>query len=347
MTMSMATPSELFMPPRSAANDAQTALDCRISLLDTGVPVPLVIEPLEVPNDACQWYEERRSFFARKLLEHGAILFRNCGIDTVDKFHAFVSRAAGELMEYKERTSPRSQVAERIYTSTDYPSNQHIAPHNEHSYSLTFPSALAFWCDTPADTGGETPLGDTRRVFARIDPAVREKFERLGWMYVRNFDGMFGLPWQRVFQTDSREEVEAYCRSGGISCEWRAGNRLRTSQVRPAVIRHPVTGDVSWFNHATFFHISTLPASIQAFFKRDYREADYPNNTYYGDGTRIDDATAEHLREAYRREMVPVAWRKHDLTLVDNILTAHARHPFSGPRRILAALVAPITRRDT
>lgn len=46
-------------------------------------------------------------------------------------------------------------------------------------------------------------------------------------------------------------------RRARIQVEWKSADRLRTRAVRPAVTRHPVTGEALWFNHATFSHVST------------------------------------------------------------------------------------------
>lgn len=308
--------------------------------------LPVVIRCACDSVDAVEWFTRHREPLEALLMERGAILFRNFGIGSVEVFRRLVASALSGLMQYRERSSPRTEIADRVYTSTDYPADQAIFPHNEHSYSSTFPSKIAFWCHIPPVAGGETPIGDTRRVHARIDPAVREKFERLGWMYVRNFSESLGMAWQTVFQTSDRAEVEAYCRAAGIRCAWRSDNHLRTTQVRPTTIRHPVTGDRSWFNHVAFFHVTTLPGDVAARLRHDYADEDLPNNTYYGDGSPIEDDVVDEIRRAYRDEMVSFPWQRGDLLFVDNLITAHARQPFTPPRRILVTLANPMTRED-
>jgi alpha-ketoglutarate-dependent taurine dioxygenase len=165
-------------------------------------------------------------------------------------------------------------------------------------------------------------------------------------MFVRNYHDLPERRWQTVFQTESRAEVEAYCTENKVHCEWTPGNQLRTRRVLPAVMRHPVTGDLSWFNHVTFFHVTTLPPRIQSFIRSTYREKDFPNNTYYGDGSSIDGDTIRTLQDAYRSETVSFPWLKGDVLLIDNIATAHARNSFTGPRQILVSLANPITRND-
>jgi alpha-ketoglutarate-dependent taurine dioxygenase len=311
--------------------------------------LPLILTPAVAGVDPLAWAAASRAGIEERLLRHGALLFRGFfhgGLHGIEALQAFVRAVCGDLLEYRERSSPRSELADRVYTSTDYPAEQPIFPHNEHSYARRFPLKLFFFCVTPPQSGGETPLCDTRRIFGRIDPEVRRRFEERGWMYVRNFHPGFGLSWQTVFQTDDRARVEAYCREAGIEWEWRSGDRLRTRQVRPATARHPRTGETVWFNHATFFHVSTLPPAIREPLLRDFGEEDLPNNTWYGDGSPIEPEVAEHLRQAYLRERVELPWREGDLLLIDNMLTAHARNPFTGPRKIVVAMADPHERED-
>jgi alpha-ketoglutarate-dependent taurine dioxygenase len=308
--------------------------------------LPLVLTAAVPEVDVFSWAEGQRGAIEEKLRRHGALLFRGFGVSGTDGLQRFVRAVCGDPLEYRERSSPRHELADRVYTSTDYPSSETIFPHNEHSYAKRFPLKLFFSCVIPAETGGETPVGDTRRIFARIDPEVRERFARRGWMYVRNFHPGFGLSWQTVFQTDDRAKVEAYCRDAGIDFEWRDGDRLRTRQVRPATAVHPRTGETVWFNHATFFHVSTLSPAIREPLLRDFGTDDLPNNTYYGDGSPIEPEVVEHLRRAYLAEMTEFTWGQGDVLLIDNMLTAHARNPFTGPRKIAVAMADPHVRED-
>ncbi|HEX5708018.1 MAG TPA: TauD/TfdA family dioxygenase, partial [Pyrinomonadaceae bacterium] len=146
---------------------------------------------------------------------------------------------------------------------------------------------------------------------------------------------------QDAFQTRSKSDVERYCREHEITFEWRPGDRLRTRQVRPAVARHPRTGELAWFNHATFFHVSTLGASIREQMLGALGEDDLPNNTFYGDGTPVEPEVMEQLRAAYLREKLAFAWRQFDVLMLDNMLASHGREPFTPPRRVVTAMADP------
>jgi alpha-ketoglutarate-dependent taurine dioxygenase len=337
-------PKKLVLGARRAAVAPVEELVREESL--AGSHLPLVLSPAASDVDLFSWAEANCAGLEEKLLRHGALLFRGFGVDTIEGLQRLVVAVCGDLLEYRERSSPRHELADRVYTSTDYPAEQTIFPHNEHSYAKRFPLKLFFGCVVPAESGGETPVGDTRRIFARIDPEVRERFQEKGWMYVRNFHPGFGLSWRTVFQTEDKEKVEEYCRDAGIDFEWWPGDRLRTRQVRPATAVHPRTGETVWFNHATFFHVSTLAPSIREPLLCDFGPDDLPNNTYYGDGSPIEPEVVEHLRQAYLGERVAFPWQRGDVLLIDNMLTAHARNPFTGPRKIAVAMADPHVRTD-
>jgi len=328
------------------ATNAMTGGLVKAERLFTEGLLPLVVQPAAEGVDLAAWAGANRARVEEAVLKHGAVLFRDFGLDSVGDFERFTKAASGGAMEYRERSSPRHEVGERVYTSTDYPADQTIFPHNEHSYSRTVPLKLLFFCLTPARQGGATPIADCRRVLRRISPRVRERFAERGWMYVRNFGDGFGLPWQTVFGTTDRSAVEDYCRGNAIECEWKSGDRLRTRQVRPVIARHPRGGDEVWFNHLTFFHVTTLEPMIRDVLLASFPEADLPNNTYYGDGSPVEQSVLDELREAYLRELVSFTWRRGDVLLIDNMLTAHARSSFEGPRRVVVSMSDPFTRDD-
>ena len=269
------------------------------------------------------------------------MLFRGFRVETAAHFQAFARAVSTELIRYGERSSPRTEIADGVYTSTDHPADQPIVLHNEQSYTLNWPMRILFFCSRAAAENGRTPLADSRKILARLSPAMVERFERLGVLYVRNYVPGLSLPWTEVFQTHDRGEVERYCASASVEFEWVDGERLRTRQRRPAVRRHPVSGERTWFNHALFFHVTSLPPEVSRSLRAAVPDADLPYNTYYGDGSPIDDATLRELRDAYDAETVRFDWENGDVLLLDNMLVAHGREPFTGPREVRAAMVDP------
>lgn len=313
---------------------------------DPARPLPLVVEPAASGIDLVAWAAHHRDELERKVLQHGALLFRGFGVESVERFEQVIAALSPGALEYMFRASPRTRVGGNIYTSTDYPADQSIFPHNEHSYSPRFPLRLFFYCHVEPQDRGATPIGATREVLAQIPAEIRERFRARKVLYVRNYGDGFGLPWQTVFQTSDRAEVEAYCASVGIAVEWKGGDRLRTRQVGPAIVRHPRTGEEVWFNHGTFFHVSTLPRAIRDSLAASFGPDDLPTNTFYGDGGAIEPDVLETLRAAYEASLVVVPWRRGDVLFVDNMLTIHGREPYSGPRTILTGMAEALLARD-
>lgn len=309
--------------------------------LASGQKFPMVLEPSAAGVDLLGWARASRGFIERNLLERGAILFRGFGAQSPQNFEEFINIVSGEALEYRERSSPRSAVAGNIYTSTEHPPDQHIFLHNENSYAGAWPLKIFFCCVTAAPQGGETPICDVRRVHDRISPEIRERFQQKGVMYVRNFSDHIGLSWKTVFQTEDRARVEEYCRNAGYAFEWRDSNRLRTRRVAPAVARHPQTGEPVWFNHAAFFHVTTLEPPVRDALRAQFADEDLPNQTYYGDGSPIEDSVVEAVRQAYAAETVKFPWQPGDVLALDNMLAAHGRTPYSGPRKILVGMATP------
>jgi alpha-ketoglutarate-dependent taurine dioxygenase len=306
--------------------------------LDGFPAAPVVVRPTAGGLVLADWAGENRPWLEQTLHRAGAVLFRGFGMEDLDEFQRFMHSASGELLPYTYRSSPRTQVKGNVYTSTEYPADQRIPFHTEMSYTSTWPLKIGFLSLVVAATGGETPIADSRRVYDRVPAEVRDRFERLGVMYVRNYTPWMDLPWQNVFQTDSRAEVDEFCRSAGIEAEWIDDDHLRTRQVCQGVATHPATGEKVWMNQAHLFHVSSLDPAMVEVLLEEFGEENLPRNTYYGDGSPIGAEVFDAIREAYDAEALVFPWEQGDVLLLDNMLMAHSRSPFTGPRRVVVGM---------
>jgi len=241
---------------------------------------------------------------------------------------------------------PREEEGGKVYASTPYPPEERILFHNESSHMHRWPMLIWFYCVKAAERGGETAIVDCRQVYQQLDPNIRDRFERQGLMYVRNFTDKLDVSWQSFFQTDNRAEVEEYCRRAAIDFEW-TENGLRIRQLSPAVVAHPQTGEMVFFNQIQLHHISCLPATVQDSLRSMLDEKDFPRNVYYGDGSSIEDSVVEAVRNLYDRLAISFRWQERDVLMLNNMLVAHSRNAFSGSRKIVVALGSMVNQRDT
>ena len=310
----------------------------RTECLEQGSTLPLVVKPNFENLDLAEWAKSQLEFIQTQLLKHGAILFRDFNINSTDKFRSFTQSISRTLLKYKERSTPRTEVGGEIYTATEYSADQRIPLHNENAYSFEWPMKVWFLCLQAATHGGETPIADSRKVTRLLDPKITECFARKKVMYVRNYGEGIDLSWQTAFQTTAKSAVEDYCRKAFIEFEWRERDQLRTRQVRPATARHPATGETIWFNQAHLFHVSSLEPSLREALMALVKEEDLSRNAYYGDGTSIETSILDEIRGVYDDVAVRFSWHEGDVLMLDNMLTAHGRTSFIGPRKILVAM---------
>ena len=218
--------------------------------------------------------------------------------------------------------------------------------HHELSYAVEFPSLMLFACLKAATRGGATPVADAAAVLEALPAALVVRFERVGWLLVRNYNDDIGASVAEAFGTEDRGAVESYCRANAIKFEWRPDGALRTWQRRSASVRHPLTGQRSWFNQVAFLSEWTMNSEVREYLVDEYGEDGLPFNTRFGDGDPIGADVVELINEAYEANTVREPWEAGDLLLVDNIRTAHGREPFEGRREIVVGLADPVRLAD-
>lgn len=344
-------------------------------LFETDGPLPLVIEPAPGQDRGAAalaaWLREHPDWTRQALRDHGALLLRGFAASGPAGFEAVARAIDPELKNDYLGTSPRDAVTDYVFSASELPPFYPIPQHLEMSFLPEPPRRLFFYCEVaPGGIGGETPLCDFRRVLRDLDPAVRERFERLGVRNIRNYGGPPAQaggrgrwdPWQlkrwdQMFRTEDRAAVEARCGALGLRCEWRRDGRLRLANEQPAVRLHPQTGEPVWFNHAQVFHLSAAPgeyqriarrtgqaryallrrtaAALVALRRRILPPEDQAMHCTYGDGSPIPDADMDRVRDAIWRNLVCYRWRTDDMVVIDNFAVSHGRMPYRGPRRVL------------
>lgn len=300
---------------------------------------------VDVGGDAASWMAEHRETLRAAASQHGALLIRDLPLHDTDAI-AVVFRQLGSLISEKEAFAPRRNYAEGVYSSSKWPPGQPMCMHHELSYLLEFPGLMMFACLIAPGAGGATAVSDARTILRALPSELVEKFERTGWLLIRNYNEDIGASVAEAFGTDDVGAVERYCRDNAIELEWQQDGGLRTWQRRSAVVQHPVTGERCWFNQVAFLNEWTIDAEVREFLIDMYGRDGLPFNTRFGDGEPISQDIVQLINSVYEANTIREPWQFGDLMLVDNIRCAHSREPFEGGREIVVGMADPVALAD-
>ena len=299
--------------------------------------LPIVLTPTGPINDLPSWIDAHRDELETWLTRHGAVLFRDFGVSGPADFEAFAEAISPGLYgEYGDL--PKKEGGRNTYRSTPYPERQMILYHNESSHLSRWPRRQFFFCELASKSGGATPIVDCREMLRQLPAQLVDTFERKQLMYVRTFTRGLDVPWREFFDTDDRRAVESRCDAAGVQYEWLPNDELQTRAVCPAVIVHPLTGERSFFNQVQLHHIACLAPDLRMDLLDTVGLERMPRHAYFGDGSAISDHDIALIGEAYERCAVRFDWRAGDVLMLDNMLVAHARDPYQGPRKIVVAM---------
>jgi alpha-ketoglutarate-dependent taurine dioxygenase len=315
-------------------------------LADRGLP-HVVSPPASAEIGA--WAAEHAAAIQALAERAGVVLIRGTGIVDPAAFRAFCAAVEPDLRDYTGGDSPRTGVAEKVYTSTEYDAGLEIFLHNELSYAGWSPRLVFFGCLQPSEEGGETQIADGREVYAALPADLRARFEEKGIVYLQHLwdaDGPPGIgkSWQQTFETEDRGAVEAYLAESGMDFEW-TDFGIRTRAPHAAIRRHPKTGEKVWWNQADQWHrgLAGVKTSFGAaddprFDPATAGEETLGNHVTYGDGSEIAAEDLLTARETARSREVAFPWQAGDVMVIDNVLAMHGRKPYRGARRVLVAM---------
>ena len=75
-------------------------------------------------------------------------------------------------------------------------------------------------------------------------------------------------------------------------------------------------------------------------------ETELPRHVFHGDGSPIADADLDHIRAVLDGCTRSFPWQEGDVMMLDNMLAAHGRDPFTGARKVVVAMADPVRSPD-
>src|SRR3989442_10874115 len=163
--------------------------------LQAGKPPMLSVD---ATDDAPRWAAEHRDAVLATVAEHGSLLVRGLGLRDAAETEAVFRRLAS-LMTEKEAFTSRRRYSDGVYSSSKWPPSQLMCMHHELSYRLEFPGLMLFACLVAPTDRGATPVADSPTVLHALPKELVERFERMGWVLIRNYNNEIGASFAEAF----------------------------------------------------------------------------------------------------------------------------------------------------
>ena len=288
------------------------------------------------------WTSENRDALRASVTEHGAVLVRGLGLQDASRIASAFNEIATDLISDREPFAVRSKIIEGVYSTTPWQPGQPMCMHNEMSYVAQPAGLMMFACLTAATSGGATGVSDATTILKSLPSDLVKRFEKDGWILTRNYNDDIGSSYAEAFGTESKSEIEAYCKANNIEIEWQPDGGLKTTQHRQAVVSHPVTGERCWFNQIAFLNEWTLDPEIREYLVEVFGSDGLPFNTSFGNGDPVTEDMVEAINETYEANTMQEPWQAGDLMLVDNIRMAHSKEGYEGDREVLVGMADPV-----
>src|SRR5215469_10022631 len=190
------------MPLDKAKGDAEMTNSSATSLFNVDLqPGKPPVLQAEASDDAARWVTEHRDALRAFVTEHGSLLVRGLGLHDPAETEA-IFRQLGSLMTEREAFAPRRRYSDGVYSASKWPPNEHMCMHHELSYAAEPPGLMLFACLAAPTEGGETPVADSPNVLNALPAELVERFERVGWLLIRNYNGDIGASVAEAFGTD-------------------------------------------------------------------------------------------------------------------------------------------------
>lgn len=253
----------------------------------------------------------------------GAILFRNLPVNNARQFRDFFQGTEWPTVKYAPYGPDRPQV-EGIDLATNIPSQYALGIHNEMAYDPKPASRMGFFCDTPAQVGGETILGYNKDLTAILPQEMLDFVRQQGGVLYtrRHFDETGSLgpdfsqmrlsSWQEKCRGTTKEEAMEFFTSMGFhlsELHFDADGTL-TIHFRHSGFTKENGQDV-WFN-GIYSGLTTTP-----------------------DGTPFPSEFSDALELYYWKAAYAFKLQENDWLVLDNKRVMHGRLPYNqqGPQR--------------
>lgn len=258
--------------------------------------------------------------------EDGAIFFSGF-TPSMENFKSFTGALSTEFMEYVGGAMSRAPINgdQTVVSVTNAGDNFGVPLHGELYYRDNPPKLLWFYCDIPAETGGETTVCDAFLLFEKLSKHTQDFFKANKIVYIRTYqaDELEG-----IYHTRDTDQVKAMCEASGISCEVRADGSVQTRYTTSALRPDAEGKRLAFINNI-------LPVlGLEMSGKRG-------SLVRLENGYGLPHDVIIELKGVSDALTFPAPMRSGDLLMVDNLRMMHGRKSFTGKRSVYSRLGGP------
>jgi diketogulonate reductase-like aldo/keto reductase/alpha-ketoglutarate-dependent taurine dioxygenase len=290
--------------------------------------------------------------FVPLLSQHKALLIQNDDgekVMNVEDFGSFVTSFDFEKYDYVGGAAPRTVIPVKagddvVFTANEAPRDATIPFHHELAQVANPPAYIFFFCDTAAESGGETALIDSTLVYRYVNdtfPEFMDKLKLYGARYIRTIpveddkSSPIGRSWKNTYNVDTKEELEAKLETiKGLDYEWKDDDAIKVTSEPVPAIKYIDELHSHMAVHQYTFHNAIIAAFTGWFDSRN----DRLKSVRFGNDEVMDQIVLNSIASFMEQHKVAYKWNKGDLFALDNRLVMHSRNSYDSPRRILASM---------
>lgn len=218
--------------------------------------------------------------------------------------------------------------------------------HHELAQTPNPPEYIFFYCERPSETGGQTPLIDSTKVYRFVQdnhPHFLDKLKEHGVRYIRTLPPQddptspLGRSYQNSWDVTTPQQLdEKLATIPGCEWSWHDNGDV-------TIISEPVKAIRLVSDHLQNpVHQWTFCNSLVAAFIgwQDSRN-DRTKALRFGNNDPMDLDVLQSVADFMKENRVLYTWKAGDILAIQNRLVMHSREPFTGPRRVLASIWGP------
>uniref|UniRef100_A0A7S1QFZ7 NADP-dependent oxidoreductase domain-containing protein n=1 Tax=Neobodo designis TaxID=312471 RepID=A0A7S1QFZ7_NEODS len=320
-----------------------------------GKPFPLVLVPNPAGKHAAgsnfvllqEFMRANHEAVRRAASEYGAVLFSGFDVRSGEEWSTLLNSTGIKQMSYVGGAAVRKLIVGcesrpmqdmQVLTTNESPPSQPIPFHHELAQTANPPDHICFYCLHNDAEGGSTPLIRSDFVWefiVKTHPDFAAKIEALGVKYRKVAPGRddpssaLGRSWRSMFHVETKEAAEAAMTKEGNTWEWLNDEDDSCRVISPVLpaVRVSSNGAKTFYNQLVAAYTGWV----------DKRNA-LKQAVVFADDTPLPDDVVMDIVRFMNANACAYRWSPGRFVIVDNSVAYHSREPFTGRRRIYAAI---------